>query len=177
MESGHQPFDSVGLSRLNIRILIIELLSYIIIFTKTTPYGSTSFKIATVLIRWIPLYLWGNLMPSFIGENEKYVPWCLSACVSTGRYFAGCKQLKTRSYVGGWQQYDNNYIWARLCCLIPVYCVRYRSGELWEIAWYIHSLIARFMGPAWDPFEADNTQVDLKLVPWTLLSGLAWHAD
>ena len=32
-------------------------------------------------------------------------------------------------------------------------------------------LIARFMGPTWDPSGADRTQVGPMLAPWTLLSG------
>ena len=36
------------------------------------------------------------------------------------------------------------------------------------------SLIARFMGPTWGPSGADRTQVRPMLVPWTLLSGLAF---
>ena len=35
----------------------------------------------------------------------------------------------------------------------------------------ILTLIARFMGPAWGPSEADRTQVGPMLAPWTLLSG------
>ena len=35
----------------------------------------------------------------------------------------------------------------------------------------IHTLIARFMGPTWDPSGADRTQVGPILAPWTLLSG------
>ena len=34
------------------------------------------------------------------------------------------------------------------------------------------SLIARFMGPAWDPPGDDRTQVGPMLAPWTLLSGM-----
>ena len=34
------------------------------------------------------------------------------------------------------------------------------------------SLIARFMGPTWDPSGADRTQVGPILAPWTLLSGI-----
>ena len=33
------------------------------------------------------------------------------------------------------------------------------------------TLIARFMGPTWDPSGADRTQVGPMLAPWTLLSG------
>ena len=33
------------------------------------------------------------------------------------------------------------------------------------------ALIARFMGPTWDPSGADRTQVGPLLAPWTLLSG------
>ena len=33
------------------------------------------------------------------------------------------------------------------------------------------SLIARFLGPTWDPFGAGRTQVGPMLTPWTLLSG------
>ena len=34
------------------------------------------------------------------------------------------------------------------------------------------SLIARFMGPTWDPSGADRTQMGPMLIPWTLLSGI-----
>ena len=34
------------------------------------------------------------------------------------------------------------------------------------------SLIARLMGPTWDPSGADRTQVGPMLAPWTLLSGI-----
>ena len=33
------------------------------------------------------------------------------------------------------------------------------------------TLIARFMGPTWDPSGADRTQMGPMLAPWTLLSG------
>ena len=33
------------------------------------------------------------------------------------------------------------------------------------------TLVARFMGPRWDPSGADRTQVGPMLAPWTLLSG------
>ena len=36
------------------------------------------------------------------------------------------------------------------------------------------SLIARFMGPTWDPSGADWTQVGPMLAPWILLSGMTW---
>ena len=36
----------------------------------------------------------------------------------------------------------------------------------------VTSLIARFMGPTWDPSGADRTQVGPMLTPWTLLSGV-----
>ena len=35
----------------------------------------------------------------------------------------------------------------------------------------VFSLIARFMGPPWDPSGADRTQMGSMLAPWTLLSG------
>ena len=35
----------------------------------------------------------------------------------------------------------------------------------------LHTLIARLMGPTWDPSGADRTQVGPMLAPWTLLSG------
>ena len=35
----------------------------------------------------------------------------------------------------------------------------------------VSTLIARFMGPIWDPSGADKTQVGPMLAPWTLLSG------
>ena len=35
----------------------------------------------------------------------------------------------------------------------------------------VYTLIARFMGPTWDPSGADRTQMGPLLVPWTLLSG------
>ena len=34
-----------------------------------------------------------------------------------------------------------------------------------------HTLIARFVGPRWDPSGTDRTQVGPMLAPWTLLSG------
>ena len=36
----------------------------------------------------------------------------------------------------------------------------------------LYSLIAKFMGPTWDPSGADRTQVGPMLAPWTLLSGI-----
>ena len=51
------------------------------------------------------------------------------------------------------------------------------SALIWQ--WYPNSghwpsisLIARFMGPTWDPPGDDRTQVGPMLAPWTLLSGL-----
>ena len=37
--------------------------------------------------------------------------------------------------------------------------------------WCEGTLIARFMGPTWDPSGADRTRVGPMLAPWTLLSG------
>ena len=37
------------------------------------------------------------------------------------------------------------------------------------------TLIARFMGPTWDPSGADRNQVGPMLAPWTMLSGCAGH--
>ena len=39
---------------------------------------------------------------------------------------------------------------------------------------YVHTLIARFMGPTWCPSGADRTQVGPMLAKWTLLSGYNW---
>ena len=64
------------------------------------------------------------------------------------------------------------------------YCslaLSHRYVHKWRVLWLfcdnhhvifqIHSPIARFMGPIWDPSGADRTQVGPMLVPWTLLSG------
>ena len=40
----------------------------------------------------------------------------------------------------------------------------------------MHSKIARFMGPTWGVPGYDRTQVGPMLVPWTLRSGLSFHA-
>ena len=37
--------------------------------------------------------------------------------------------------------------------------------------YFLHTLIARFMGPTWGPSGADRTQVGPMLAPWTLPSG------
>ena len=38
------------------------------------------------------------------------------------------------------------------------------------------SQIARFMGPTWGPYGSCRPQVDPKLIPWTLISGMPWRA-
>ena len=46
--------------------------------------------------------------------------------------------------------------------------------EIYRIQWHPHPpppLIARFMGPTWDPSGADRTQVGPMLALWTLLLG------
>ena len=58
--------------------------------------------------------------------------------------------------------------------LMRVFLAKSTSGECHKMALIIgqQSLIARFMGPTWDPSGADRTQVGPRLAPWTLLSGL-----
>ena len=47
--------------------------------------------------------------------------------------------------------------------------INFEMSRTW---WYVHiTLIARFMGPTWDPSGADRTQVGPMLAPWSLLSG------
>ena len=61
------------------------------------------------------------------------------------------------------------HLWFRKCsiaCSLP-------SRHL-KHSWLSDNyLIARFMGPTWDPSGADWTQVGPMLAPWTLLSGLS----
>ena len=49
----------------------------------------------------------------------------------------------------------------------------YLQPSRWSgpLSFSIHTLTARFMGPAWGPSGADRTQVGPMLAPWTLLSG------
>ena len=42
---------------------------------------------------------------------------------------------------------------------------------------FLTPLIARFMGPTWDPSGANRTQVGPMLAPWTFLSGSLWPSD
>ena len=51
-------------------------------------------------------------------------------------------------------------------------CSNFNGGVANFSQWNIlPTLIARFMGPTWDPAGADRAQVGPMLAPWTLLSG------
>ena len=41
-----------------------------------------------------------------------------------------------------------------------------------EVTWLQNALIARFMGPTWNPAWANRTQMGPMLAPWTLLFGV-----
>ena len=45
--------------------------------------------------------------------------------------------------------------------------------EFWNMT-NIYTLIARFMGPTWDPFGTERAEVGPMLAPWTLLSGTSY---
>ena len=57
------------------------------------------------------------------------------------------------------------------CDRLPCMHKAWTPHTLINLKFYIHALIARFMGPTWGPSGADRTQVGSMLAPWTLLSG------
>ena len=74
--------------------------------------------------------------------------------------------------------YDTQVHWPYMChCHQWIHQVRAATGvptRVW--CWSQLPLIARFMGPTWDPSGADRTQVGPMLAPWTWLSGYSsWH--
>ena len=64
------------------------------------------------------------------------------------------------------QWVDNHDVWCNMESL---------GHNDWTLCGIVTPLIAKFMGPTWDPSGADMTQVGPMLAPWTLLSGSIWH--
>ena len=125
-------------------------------------------RLAVMLIVWHPVIT--------VWQMTLIVITCNLACIGSRRH-----QNNNANNIGLTDIFSHSQLHRDVNELLHKLC--YWNPNIWcglplKLQNWINdrtSLIARFMGPTWDPPGADRTHVDLMLAPWTLLSGM--YAD